>query len=323
MATASQGSAGISRVARRAGTAVRHPRKVLARLRGQAAAPAPAPVVDEGPVPPGSCIVCRSDRTRSRTVTVKGREYPLLICQRCGFVHNATNTVDYTKFKSVEKFELTPRVGTADRPGREFHMARLGVEVLRREGLHVNVFGAGRSLDYQRIRTLPGVERAIVSDVVDLGLDDDFLNIHDGTDQRFDLVIACEVVEHFLDPVTEFGRLLDLLTPEGLLICSTNIRDGGNVAKQSYLYRRGHVSYYAPRTIARIARRHGALFDFRVPEMAVTEGGPRKRYVIFSRSRDVMERVTLWFGGSMYAPSEPADAYPARRPPQDPAPAGP
>ncbi|WP_088288787.1 bifunctional 2-polyprenyl-6-hydroxyphenol methylase/3-demethylubiquinol 3-O-methyltransferase UbiG [Kineosporia sp. A_224] len=261
------------------------------------------PDASGSPLPEG-CLVCGSTKTRSQTVQRPKRAYELRICSQCGYVSNGTNTVDYTKFTSVNRFELTARVGTADRPGREFQMARMGVQVLGRTGLRVNVFGAGRSQDYLHVRALPGVERAIISDVVDLGLDEDFLNVRDGTTERFDLVVACEVVEHFTDPTTEFRRLFDLLTPQGLLVCSTNIYDGGNLERQEYLYRRGHVSYYAPRTIARIARASGVRFDFRVPQMATSTGGPRKRYVLFSPSADVMDRVAVYFGQHMYAPSE-------------------
>jgi SAM-dependent methyltransferase len=224
-------------------------------------------------------------------------------------VSNHTNTVDYTTFESVERFELTPRVGTEERPGREYYMAEMGAKILRRDGLQVNVFGAGRSLDYKHIRRIPRVERAIMSDVVDLGIDNDFVNILQGTSEHFDLIIACEVVEHFTDPATDFRRLFDLLTNDGLLVCSTNIYDGGNLTTQEYLYRRGHVSYYAPRTIAQIARTNRIHFDFRLPQMATTKGGPRKRYLLFTRSPTVMERIAIYFGNHPYAPSEDPDAY--------------
>jgi SAM-dependent methyltransferase len=254
--------------------------------------------------PKNACIVCLSGPTRVQTVKRRERSFPLRICKSCGYVSNYTNTVDYTKFTSVDRFELTARVGTKERPGREYHMAEMGAEILGRDGLRVNVFGAGRSLDYLHIRALPGVQRAIISDVVDLGVDDDFVNVLHGTSERFDLIIACEVIEHFIDPATEFPRLLNLLTKDGLLVCSTNIYDGGDLAKQEYLYRRGHVSYYTPRAIAEISRRNRIHVDFRVPQMATTQGGPRKRYVLLTRSSKLMERIALYFGDHTYAPSE-------------------
>lgn len=269
---------------------VRHPRegaKVVARLvRGT------------------PCLVCGSRRTHIQTVERKKRTYDVRICHHCQYVSNFTNTVDYTAFESVESFRLTPRVGTAEHQGREFHMAAMGADILQRSGLKVMVFGAGRSLDYQHIAKLPAVDRVVMSDVVDLGVDADFINITKGTSERFDLIIACEVVEHFTDPRAEFPRLFKLLTRKGLLVCSTNIYDGKNVANHTYLYSRGHVSYYSPQAIRKIARRSRMRFDFRVPAIATGTAGPRKRYVLFTRSRGNMRRIVEYFGRHAYAPSE-------------------
>jgi hypothetical protein len=250
------------------------------------------------------CLVCGSRRIREQTVERKNRTYEIRICRRCQYVSNVTNTVDYTAFESVERFRLTPRVGTAEHPGREFHMAAMGADILQRSGLAVMVFGAGRSLDYLRIAQLPAVGRVVMSDVVDLGVDAEFINITRGTSERFDLIIACEVVEHFPDPVTEFPRLFKLLTRNGLLICSTNIYDGKNVAHHTYLYGRGHVSYYGPKAIGVIARRSRMRYDFRVPAIVTGTAGPRKRYVFFTRSAKNMQRIVDYFGSHAYAPSE-------------------
>ncbi len=183
------------------------------------------------------CLICGSPNLKVYDIERPTRHYDVRICGRCRYVSNAENTVDYTKFQSLDKFALTPRVGTDDHRGREFHMAKMGAEILKRKRLSVMVFGAGRSLDYRHIAKLPSVNKVIMSDVVDLRGEADFINITKGTDQRFDLIIACEVVEHFTDPRTEFPRLFDLLTPDGLLVCSTNIYDGGHPDRHSYLYR--------------------------------------------------------------------------------------
>jgi SAM-dependent methyltransferase len=183
-------------------------------------------------------------------------------------------------------------------------MAQMGADILGRSSLQVMVFGAGRSLDYRHIAELPEVKSVVMSDVVDLGIDADFINITQGTSRRFDLIIACEVVEHFTDPMTEFPRLFRLLSRNGLLVCSTNIYDGRNVANHTYLYSRGHVSYYGPRAFREIARRSQMLFDFRLPAIVTGTAGPRKRYVLFSRSARNMQQVVEYFGSHTYAPSE-------------------
>ncbi|MCW2829343.1 MAG: hypothetical protein JWP31_35 [Aeromicrobium sp.] len=255
------------------------------------------------------CLVCGSRRTHVTTVPRKRRTHEIRVCERCSYLSNFDNTVDYTKFESVESFKLTPRVGTADHRGREYFMAEMGVDILRRDGLQVMVFGAGRSLDYVHIGQLPQVDRVVMSDVVELTTEADFVNILTGTDERFDLIIACEVVEHFADPVTEFARLFELLTPDGLLVCSTNIYDGGNFAKHTYLYLRGHLSYYSEQAIAHIAKKGGMRHDLRTPAIAQGKVGPRKRYVLFTRSDHNVRHTADYFADRPFAPSEDENAF--------------
>lgn len=40
---------------------------------------------------------------------------------------------------------------------------------------------------------------------------------------KYDYIVACEVVEHFYDPLKEFQLLFDLLHPGGKLFCMTHI----------------------------------------------------------------------------------------------------
>ena len=288
-------------------------RAVLLRIKGRIKAlpRTPSAVARRHPPRPLStldrsrCLICGSPDLKVYDIERPTRHYDVRICGRCRYVSNAENTVDYTKFQSVDKFALTPRVGTDDHRGREFHMAKMGAEILNRKRLSVMVFGAGRSLDYRHIAKLSSVNRVIMSDVVDLRGEADFINITKGTEQRFDLIIACEVVEHFTDPRTEFSRLFDLLTPEGLLVCSTNIYDGGNPDRHSYLYRRGHVSYYSPRSISVIAKQSNMQFDFRMPEFGPPQRfGKRKRYVLFCHSLENLRKAAQYFGSHAFAPAE-------------------
>lgn len=265
------------------------------------------------------CLVCDSRRTHVVTVDRKKRSYEIRVCERCGYLSNFDNTVDYTSFDTVKNFRLTTRVGTAEHRGREFHMAAMAADILGRPHLQAMVFGAGRSLDYQHIGTLPTVDRVVMSDVVELTGEAEFFNILDGTDQRFDLIVACEVVEHFTDPRLEFRRLFDLLTDDGLLVCSTNIFDGGNFAKHNYLYSRGHVSYYSPRAIEWIAAENGITVDLRTPAIALGAAGPRKRYLLFTRSPEVVENTQRYFAEHAYAPSEDETAFAPQEPEAPPA----
>lgn len=268
------------------------------------------------------CLVCGSRRTHVVTVDRKKRSYDIRVCERCGYLSNFDNAVDYTTFDTVKNFKLTTRVGTLDHRGREFHMAVMGAEILARADLQVMVFGAGRSLDYQHIGKLPAVARVVMSDVVELTGEAEFINILDGTDEKFDLIVACEVVEHFADPRTEFARLFDLLTDDGLLVCSTNIFDGGNFAKHNYLYSRGHVSYYSARAVERIARENRIRVDFRTPAIALGSAGPRKRYLLFTRSGENVRNTAGYFERHAYAPSEDETAFEPEAPELPPLQAG-
>ena len=284
-------------------------RRIKSRIKGRP--PTPSAITGQQVPRPLSamdrsrCLICGSSNLKVYDIERPTRHYDVRICGRCRYVSNAENTVDYTKFHSVNKFALTPRVGTDKHRGREFYMAKMGAEILNRKPLSVMIFGAGRSLDYQHIAKLPSVKKVVMSDIVDLRGEADFINITEGTDQRFDLIIACEVVEHFTDPKTEFPRLFDLVTPEGLLVCSTSIYDGGNPNLHSYLYRRGHVSYYSPRSIGVIAKQSNMQFDLRMPKFGPPQAfGKRKRYILFSHSLNNLRKTAEYFGSHAFAPAE-------------------
>jgi SAM-dependent methyltransferase len=232
------------------------------------------------------------------------RRLAAVTCRQCGHVALPDNLHDYTRSQSTADFGLRPRVGTEEVQGREFGMAELGVASLHRSNLDVLVYGAGRSQDNLHIARLTEVATVAIGDVTRVREEADFVDITSSATRTFDLVIASEVIEHFVQPRDEFPRLFSFVAPLGLLICSTNIYDGGPLEEQSYIFGRGHVSYYAPEALRLLAKANGFQVDFRVPFAATGEAGPRKRYVIFSRSPQVMEAISDYFGRTMFAPSE-------------------
>lgn len=255
----------------------------------------------------GTCSICLSTSVEARQVTyVKNAKKSFLvqICQQCGYIANPENFNDYTKYKALTQFPLTPRVGTDEQPGREFSMAKMGVRILGGRSLDVMIFGPGRSVDYKHVKALRQVGSVRIGDIVELHDQPDFVNVLEETDLRFDLVIASEVIEHFTDPGNDFPRLFKLLKKDGLLVCSTNIYNGGDLSKHAYLYAYGHTSYYTPRAIERLASDNGMHFDFRVPVISTTMAGPRKRYVLFTRSTDRLADISRYFGSHRFAPSE-------------------
>jgi 2-polyprenyl-3-methyl-5-hydroxy-6-metoxy-1,4-benzoquinol methylase len=83
----------------------------------------------------------------------------------------------------------------------------------------------------------------------------------------FDVVTAFDVIEHVADPVRFLGDLSALLAPGGLFLGSTP--DVGSLVARTFgrrwhFYYPYHLSYFAPRTLARAAEPHGLrLLDCR------------------------------------------------------------
>ena len=253
------------------------------------------------------CLVCGAARPKVRDIASDKqpeRVCSFHVCGSCGYVGNPGNLHDYRQFTDTSKLPLRARVGTAERKGREFHMAKMATSILGRRNLEVIVFGAGRSFDNHHIEAFPQVRKVAVADIMKVRDDAEFIDLNEPAPRRFPLVLASEVVEHFLEPRKDFEYLFSFVEADGLLVCSTNIYDGGSIAKQPYIFIPGHVSYYTPRALQVLAAANGFHVDFRAPLVATGYGGPRKRYVLFSKSRAVMDAVPLYFGSHLFAPSE-------------------
>ena len=83
---------------------------------------------------------------------------------------------DYGQYETVGDIPIKPRVGTADRKGREFYMAEMAIDILGRTDLDVLVYSAGRSLDNHHIAALPSVRSVAISDVIRLRDDAEFFD---------------------------------------------------------------------------------------------------------------------------------------------------
>lgn len=252
------------------------------------------------------CLVCGASRPKRKTITYtkEGTVCEVLICRRCGHVGNPGNVHDYRNFQKLEKLPMRARVGTPDRKGREFHMGKMAVEIMGRSDQTVLVYGAGRSFDNRHIGALKQVKEVAVADVMKLRDDAEFIDINEPASKQFSLVIASEVLEHFLNPVEEFPELLKFVEKNGLLVCSTNIYDGTNLDKHKYIFIPGHTSYYTPESLIYLAQSHGYYIDFRSPLVATGYGGPRKRYVFITKDPTLLTQISCYFGRHLYAPSE-------------------
>ena len=266
------------------------------------------------PVPADQrCRVCRGvDLIHRDLAFVKDPSKTCQIrrCRDCGYVAVLRPEESLWKQRTtLDSPHESPRVGTQTRAGREFHIGKMAVDMLGRQDLSVLVYGAGASLDNLHIAQLDQVEKAVVGDIMNLR--DDVIDLTKPAQERFDLIVASEVIEHFRDPRKDFDRLFSFVKDDGLIVAATNIHAGNDLARDGYIFYPDHTSYYSPKSLRLIANDAGFALDFRAPLI-----GPRmrKRYIFFSRSRSVMEDVACYFGTEVYPPSELA--RPIQPPPQ-------
>ncbi|WP_313054972.1 methyltransferase domain-containing protein [Pseudomonas lopnurensis] len=265
------------------------------------------------------CAACGSIDTTARAITCtapgssQGKTFEFIFCNSCRFVSNPSNGHDFREdgaFRAGTNLpETSMRVGDGTRPGREFRMAEMGVDILRRyqEDLRpdVMVFGPGMSRDHALMKERLLVSRMAVSDLSNFQSVLDFVPVT-SRQAEFDLVIASEVVEHFTDLQEDFSNLLFKVRETGLLIACTNMHDGVPLEGLAYPFDVGHTSYYSGQSLQAICERlsSGIRLDFRTPAVAFRGAGPRKRYIFFYRDAELGQCIAQYFADHHVAASE-------------------
>lgn len=255
------------------------------------------------------CPVCGGEEevitNTCRVAPYKDKTMSGYECKACGFVRHPDNLGEYRKILKEQTgvgLLRTLRNATDERPGREFYMAEMGLEIVGKPNASISFFGSGLNTDHLWVkRAYPGVSTKLV-DLENMQEVENFEPIADATPS--DVVLASEVIEHFTEPVAHFESLLKLLKSDGILICSSNIYDGTDMSFHQYPFVPGHVAYWTPLSLIKLASDQGCFVDFRTPEIGLTRGGPRKKYIIFYRSTELLFRTSLYFGRHMHAPSE-------------------
>jgi hypothetical protein len=216
------------------------------------------------------CQVCFAPQTRPVTVhdPLSGAARAVRLCPRCRYIE-------------IPDPDLcaVPAGGWPHR--QEGVMARLGADLLGRSELSVLLVrqgAAGAAVDLSGLVAVRRVNTAAFGATVE-GL----RAPHLPADDRFDVVVAADVVGQFRDPHADFGQLFWRVEEAGVLICSATIYDGGDLDRQRYLFGRSHASYYSPESLQRIAAAHQLELDIRTP---TGQGNHRRRrrYLVFSRS---------------------------------------
>ncbi len=263
---------------------------------------------------PGTCAACGSEALSNQTITcevqaTKGKTCKFVICDSCGFVSNPHNLHNYLEsgFGPTSIPQIGTRAGDGVQPRREYRIAEMAIDILSRRspGLSpkVLVFGPGLSRDHALIAARLPVARVAVTDMDNFQAASDFVPL-DESRQKFDIVVASEVIEHFTDLEKDFTNLLSKVKDDGLVVAGTNICDGWPLHRLVYPFITGHTSYYTGRSLQAVARRFGMTVDFRVPAIAFASAGPRKRYVFFYRDPLIGECISQYFADHHLAPSE-------------------
>jgi hypothetical protein len=269
------------------------------RLRGLGLHIAPQPY----------CQVCFAPQTRPYVARDRsqGLRMTVRVCERCGYVE-MPDTARREKVRAVVTDRMRSRGRAADRRDRELGMAMLAVDVLARPDLSVLLLGYGRSVSNRRVGQLAAVARVIGQDITAIGDDREFVGDGPAGGERFDVVVAADIVERFTDPHAGFAKIFGLVDADGVLICSMRVYDSRDLEHQRHRFGRTHASHYTPKSLRRIAAAHNWSVDFRLPARE-PHAGKRQRYVIFARSQTVMEAVSDYFGRHRFAP--PDDSAPA------------
>lgn len=263
--------------------------------------------------PKGGCRTCGSSALVVRTITctvpkMHGATFDFTFCRDCGFVSNPDNLYDYAEegFVADNSPEDGTRAGDGVTPRREYRIAEMAADIVERcvpgRGHELLIFGAGASRDHQLISAQLPFERVALADIDNYQNVEDFVPIH--SQEQFDVVIASEVIEHFIDLENDFRRLFSKVRQNGLVIAGTNIHNQKLIRGLTYPFSPGHVSYHSGRSLAVVARRFGLKVDFRTPAIALADGGPRKRYVFFYRDPAIGECISQYFADHHLAPSE-------------------
>ncbi|HYG05374.1 MAG TPA: methyltransferase domain-containing protein [Stenotrophomonas sp.] len=260
------------------------------------------------------CPACNSPAVESEMVAcaLPGMEqlaFRFLTCRDCGFVSNPDNRHDYLAegFDGPSTPGESARTGDGLRPRREYRMAQMAADILERcvpgRRGELLVYGAGLSRDHALIAHDLPFRRIALCDMANFQQVEDFI-AHDSRGETFDVVIASEVIEHFVDLEADFAHLFSKVRHDGVVVASTNLADGAPLQRLSYPFSLGHTAYHSGRSLQAVCRRFGMRVDFRTPANATRGAGPRKRYVLFYRDPQMGEAIAQYFADHHLAPSE-------------------
>lgn len=273
------------------------------RLKPESSTPRETTSTPQNGTPTHRCVVCGGNTVEARSTELgdhPGRDYAR--CGNCGLIELRGGT-------GAPNARHGRRHGTKKSPGREFSIALFAAETLDRSGLSVLSWRPGASVDDRRIERIPLVGRYAAA----VAPGDEPACAANGTElmpvdavpaDAFDIVIGCEVVQCFDDPVSELNAVLAAAAPAGLVVLTTDLYDGSSIDKSQFHRVEEHRWFWTIEALERVAAAAGFQVDVRLPEVAVANQLTRKRFLFLSRSAETMQLVRTAFGTTFHAPSE-------------------
>lgn len=259
------------------------------------------------------CPVCRSTKITIKHITsiakkTKGISFNFIICNLCGFINNPENKYDYIEkgFLVGSMPDTGSRAGDGKLPRREYRIAEMALEIMQRKSFNEKpnllIFGAGLSKDHELISAELKFNNVNITDIGNFQNSEKYIPMN--SSNKFDVIIASEVIEHFTDIDKDFSQLFSKLNEDGLLIAGTNIHDYSSIEKLVYPFSPGHTSYYTGESLFHIAKKFDMKLDFRTPAIGLKSGGPRKRYIFLFKNPIIGEYISYYFANHHLAPSE-------------------
>ncbi|RLA51485.1 MAG: hypothetical protein DRR42_10175 [Gammaproteobacteria bacterium] len=232
-----------------------------------------------------------------------GRKF--LECECCGLIF----TDDYPEIAATRGMGMIGSWGGADVGGeREDFLVRMLAEVVNAEAFLL--YGVGSTLAFPVLLSekfdVCGCD--VSSDVIayrqaEFGSERFFhVNELQSRSKKYDAVIACEVFEHFHDPVKWVGIIVGRLTDGGTVCGTTNFYPGGTIEdnqKVGYMSINQHVAYWSEHSMARLMELFGmTLITFEMvcpgsikPDLKFNDLFPNKRVFFASSDKNVIKRL--------------------------------
>ncbi len=173
-----------------------------------------------------------------------------LKCYNCGLVQMAEK--DLLSFSAEESHYLNHQNEIGD-PNYEKFLSKLLVPVLKhwKKGMRALDFGCGPA------PAMASLYESMTRSKME-SYDPIFFPSGQALTQKYDIITASEVVEHFYAPARSWEVLTGLLRPGGMLGVMTSPLKGGPCFENwSYRYDRTHVAFYSEEVFAWLGQSFG------------------------------------------------------------------